>query len=185
MNFRLIKEKYPLLLPPLFLTGLCTVLLILWNFSFRENFTLSSIKLSGIEKKLEEEKKLNTILKKELKEWEKAQEDIKFFSKKLGTSQERITEVIKEIEDLSVKSGVVPHSYGFSYGEKERKHFSSFTINFPFEADYTGVRNFLHLLELTPTFVVLNSINLSTSGEMSEKVRLQFQITTFFALEEN
>lgn len=183
MFFRLLKEKYSLLLPALLLIGFCIILLILWNFYFKENFTLGSIKLSALEKKLEEEKKSNFILKKELKEWEKVIEDIDFFSKRLGTSRERITLVIKEIEDLSIKSGVVPHSYGFSYGEKEGRYFSSFTINFPFEADYTGVRNFLHLLELTPTFVVLNSINLSTAGEMSEKVRLQFQLTTFFAQE--
>lgn len=184
MNLQLIKEKYPLFLPPLILILICLGLLSLWNFTLKKNFNLSAIKLSGLEKKLEEEKNLNLVLKKELKDWEKAIKELENFSKKLGTSREKMAEVIKEIEDLSVKSGVVPHSYGFSYGEKERRHFVSFTINFPFEADYTSVRNLLHLLELTPTFVVLNAINLSTAGEMSEKVRLQFQLTTYFAMEE-
>lgn len=182
-SYKVLKEKYIFFIPPLILISLCFLALIFLSFFIKDRFSISAIKISNLEKRLKEEKEANISLKRELVQWEEVKNGVSEFSKKLGTSSEKLTEIIKEIEELSLKSGVVPHSYGFNYGEKERKHFISFVINFPFEADYSSVRNFLHLIELTPTFIILNSINLSTAGEMSEKVRLQFQLTTFFSQE--
>jgi len=183
-SLRIFKEKYILFLPPIILIFICLFSLFFWKFSLKDKFSISEIKIKNIEKKLEEEKNLNTSLKRELMQWEDAISKIDDFKKRLGTSNENMTKIIKEIEELSIRSGVVPHSYGFNYGEGEKKYFRSFVINFPFEADYPSVRNFLNLLELTPSFVTLNSINLNTTGEMAEKVRLQFQLTTYFNPEE-
>lgn len=182
-SYRVLREKYILFIPPLILIVLCFLILFFLSFPLKDKFSLSAIQLSDLEKKLNEEKEINISLKRELKQWEEVKNEIYDFSKRLGTSSEKLTEIIKEIEELSLKSGVVPHSYGFNYGERQGKHFISFVINFPFEADYSSVRNFLHLIELTPTFIILNSINLSTAGEMSEKVRLQFQLTTYLSPE--
>ncbi len=183
-NIKILKEKYYLFLPPIILIIICLFALIFWNFSLKNKFSISERKVKNIEKKLEEEKNLKSKLQKELKEWEEVLLAIDNFKKMLGTPKENMTKIIKEIEELSIKSGVIPHTYGFNFNEKERENFISFIINFPFEADYSNIRNFLHLLELTPSFITLNSINLNTTGEMSEKIRLQFQLTTYFAKEE-
>ncbi len=185
MDYKILKEKYLLFLPPLILILLCLLIYLIWNFSFKNKASLSAIKISNLEKKVEEEKRLNSILKEELREWERNISEINKFKEYLGSAKDNLTSVIKEIEDLSFKAGVVPHSYGFSFSEKEREDFIGFNIDFPFESDYSGVRNFLHMLELSPTFIILSSINLNTSGELSEKVRLQFKLTTFFATEKN
>ena len=182
-NLKVLKEKYILLLPPFILILLCFLALSFWNFSLKDKFSMSEKKVKDIENKLEEEKNLNLKMKRELKDWEYTSRAVEDFQKRLGTFQENMTKIIKEIEELSRKSGVVPHTYGFSYSEGEKKHFIRFQIVFPFEADYSNVRNFLHLLELTPSFITLNSINLNTAGEMSEKVNLQFRLTTYFSEE--
>ena len=40
---------------------------------------------------------------------------------------------------------------------------AEFGIEFPFEGDYSSVRNLLNLLELTPSFLILDAFNLSSS----------------------
>lgn len=177
---KLLKEKFNAFIPAFLIILICSFLLIFWNFYLKNKFSISFIKISQLEKKLKEEKDLNNNLKIEKRQWEDVILKIKKFEEKLGTKKENLGNIINEIEELSKRCGFVPHSYAFTYQEKERKNFVEFKISFPFEGDYASVRNFLNLIEMADMFLTLDSINLRTSGELSEKVSLQFQISTYF-----
>lgn len=86
----------------------------------------------------------------------------------------RLTAMVREVKDLATRSGLAPSS--IRYPEET---FSDFgltrrSIDFSVDGRYADLRTFLHLLELTPSFVTVDDIGVSErdAGRLGISLRL-------------
>jgi hypothetical protein len=100
------------------------------------------------------------------------------YRERFSTEQGRFTDLVREIKRLAEHSGLDPREIGYpeeSFGgyELTRRSFV-----FGVEGGYPNLRTFLHLLELSPSFVTVNEIRVSERKGSGLTVRLQ--LSTFF-----
>lgn len=101
------------------------------------------------------------------------------YREKFATEGERLTSMIREVKDLATRSGLEPAS--ISYPEELIEEFGLVRRSFAFSVDgtYSDLRAFLHLLELTPTFVTVEQIRV---GERSGGgLGINLRLSTLFA----
>ena len=183
MLLQMLLERKWVWIPAVILLVLNLLALTAYRYLFAEKFSLETMKRDRLEKEWDAANSANAGLRRTLTAWQKAVDGIAQFYDRVGTQQEKLTGQIQEIEDLARKAGVVPHQLTFGYGEVPQVDLAEVRLGFPFESDYKGVRNLLHLLEVTPSFVITESVSLAASGELQDKIRLQFGLKTYYRTE--
>ena len=88
----------------------------------------------------------------------------KLYSEKFSTRRQRLTTITAEVKTLARKAGLDPKSV--SYPEQEIQQYGLVKRSFIFsvEGTYLELRNFINLLELSPSFLTLEEVTLSESG---------------------
>jgi Tfp pilus assembly protein PilO len=91
-----------------------------------------------------------------------------------STERARLTAMVREVKDLASRSGLAPST--IRYPEESFSDFglSRRSIDFSVEGGYDDLRTFLHLLELTPTFVTVDDISVTErdAGRLGISLRL-------------
>lgn len=91
-----------------------------------------------------------------------------------SSERARLTAVVREVKDLATRSGLAPST--IRYPEETYSDFglSRRSIDFSVDGDYADLRTFLHLLELTPSFVTVDEISVSERdrGRLGISLRL-------------
>ena len=91
-----------------------------------------------------------------------------------STERARLTAMVREVKDLATRSGLAPST--IRYPEEAFSDFglSRRSIDFSVEGGYDDLRTFLHLLELTPTFVAVDDISVTErdAGRLGISLRL-------------
>jgi hypothetical protein len=167
-------------LPALILLALNGTLYVGYRTLLSERFDLAAVKRERLEKEYQAATEQRDGLKRSLDGWRAAEASIAEFYGRIGRREERLPELLQEIDELARKVGAVPHQLRFGQTEIGEADLVEFSIEFPFEGDYGSVRTLLNLLEITPSFLIVDSFNLSSAGELQEKVRLQFRLRTVF-----
>lgn len=101
------------------------------------------------------------------------------YQERFATESERLTDVLREVRELAQRAGLSPDS--ISYPEEEiagqglvRKH-----IGFTVQGNYSSLRRFINFLELSGSFLTLESIGVSDAdGEM---LNISLQLSTLFS----
>ena len=177
-------ERRWIWLPALILLALNGLLYLGYRTLLSDRFNLAADKRERLEKEYQAASQQWDGFKRSLEGWRAAEAGIAEFYARVGRREERLPELMQEIDDLARKVGAVPHRINFGQSEVKDADLVEFAIEFPFEGDYAGVRNLLNLLEITPSFLILDAFNLSSSGELQEKVRLEFSLRTVFHQEQ-
>jgi type IV pilus assembly protein PilO len=106
------------------------------------------------------------------------------YGDRLSTQRHRLTDIIKEVRRLAEGAGLGPSATSYpeetfeAYG-LERKGFV-----FSVAGSYTDLRKFVNSLELTESFIVIDSVSLASAGEDRRgDLRISFRISTLFASE--
>lgn len=96
-----------------------------------------------------------------------------------STPEVRLTRVIKEIQGLGVKSGLVPQSISFSKSE-DRDQLGTMTmgVSFNVEGNYQQARQLINLIELSEEFLIIDSISLRNQDE--GRLSLNIVLKTLF-----
>lgn len=101
------------------------------------------------------------------------------YSERLGSERVRFTKVTAEIRDLAKRSGLEPTSMSYPSEEIEDyglvKRFFTFSVS----GTYVELRQFINLLELTPTFVTLEQV--SVAGEEGNQLGIRLTLSTLFS----
>lgn len=91
-----------------------------------------------------------------------------------SSERRRLTAMVREVKDLATRAGLAPTS--IRYPEEV---FSDFgltrrSVDFSVEGSYGDLRTFLHLLELTPSFVTVDDLGVSerNAGRLGISLRL-------------
>jgi len=104
---------------------------------------------------------------------------------RLSTQRFRLTEIIREVRQLARTAGLEPTST--SYPETTFEDFDLERKGFVFSVSgsYSNLRRFINSLELTDSFITMDSIALSPEGKDSAgRLRINFRISTLFASED-
>ncbi len=98
-----------------------------------------------------------------------------------STERERLTDLIREVKDLATRSGLRPGSISYPESTLERYGLVEKSIVFTVEGNYRQLRTLVNLLEVTDTFVTLESVSLS---EANPSLRIDLRLSTLFSGEE-
>jgi hypothetical protein len=183
MLWKILLERKWVWIPAAILLVLNVLAFVGYRYLFAEQFSLEALRRDRLEKEWDAASATNAGLKRTLAAWQGATDGIAVFYDRLGTRPDKLTPMIQEIEGLARKAGVLPHQLTFAYNDHPTGELEEVRLVFPFESDYSGVRNLLHLLEVAPSFVITESVSLGTSGELQDRIRLQFGLKTYFRME--
>lgn len=95
-----------------------------------------------------------------------------------ATERERLIDLIREVKDLADRSGLHPDSISYPEERLEQYGLVEKSLVFTVEGNYTQLRRLINQLELTDTFVALDSISLS---EATPNLRIDLRLSTLFS----
>ena len=99
-----------------------------------------------------------------------------------ATERERLTDLIGEVKELADRSGLRPGSISYPEATLEQYGLVEKSIVFTVEGNYSQLRGLVNLLEVTDTFVALESISLS---EATPNLRIDLRLSTLVSGDES
>lgn len=99
-----------------------------------------------------------------------------------STPERRLTQLLLELRALETRSRLVPQSTNFKLAEI-KKEFGTreMGIQFTVSGTYEQIRQLINMVELSPHFVVIDSITLGQSGDPSARtLTMALQLKTLF-----
>jgi type IV pilus assembly protein PilO len=107
----------------------------------------------------------------------------RLYSERFATREERLTGITAEVWSLASKAGLALQDV--NYPEEEIEDFGLIERSFIFtvEGTYGELRKFINLLELSPSFLTLQSVRLTGGGEDGPELRMDLTISTLFIRE--
>lgn len=141
----------------------------------------SRVRLRELDRRLEVAKRRGADVAKRLETrerlWIEATENrdriAAIYAQRFATERSRFTEQVRELKSLAERAGLDPAS--FAYPEDQLSSYGLVRRSFVFSVNgsYSALRNFLHLLELTDSFLVVEQVGVSESrGGLAVKLRL-------------
>lgn len=100
------------------------------------------------------------------------------YNEGFATQEERLTDLLGEVKDLASRSGLRPGSISYPEARLAQYGLVEKSIIFTVEGDYSQLRRLVNLLEVTDTFVTLESISLS---EATPNLRIDLRLSTLFS----
>lgn len=106
------------------------------------------------------------------------------YDERFSTRSQRLTRVTAEVKSLARKAGLNPRA--LSYPEQPIESYGLVKRSFLFtvQGTYQELRQFLNLMELSGSFLTLESISLAEVGEeQGPELRMNLKIATLFVQE--
>jgi hypothetical protein len=91
--------------------------------------------------------------------------------------------VTSEIRELARRAGLEPAAMSYPTEEVEEYGLVKRYFTFGVSGTYVELRQFINLLELTPSFVVLEQVTLS-GGTQGEELSIRLSLSTLFVEED-
>ena len=122
------------------------------------------------EQRLEGVRSQRVKTEQQIAAYKKAEADLtQIYNERWATEPERFTALVNEVKRLEVASQLIGRSHAFMKAEKDAKAASGLgtdvvTIGFMVQGNYQQVRRLINLIELSPQFVIIDSISLNGGG---------------------
>lgn len=159
---------------------------VVWLSAFGSG---SRVRQRELERRLQQASRVMSELSAELAKreqlWIRANENRarleRLRHERFATERSRFTEQVRELKSLAVRAGLDPDT--IAYPQDQLLDFGLVRRSFVFsvEGSYAALRNFLHLLELSTSFLTVEEIGVS-AGRTGLAVRLRLS-TLFEAVE--
>lgn len=101
------------------------------------------------------------------------------YQDRFSTQSRRFTAVTAEIRDLARRAGLAPSAMSYPSEEIEDYGLVKRSFTFSVQGTYQQLRQFINLLELTPSFVTLEQVSLN--GEEGARLGIRLNLSTLFA----
>lgn len=101
---------------------------------------------------------------------------------RLSTERNRFTAVTSEVRELARRAGLDPAAMSYPSEEIEDYGLRNRYFTFNVEGTYVELRQFINLLELTPSFITLEQVRLS--DDEGARLKIQLTLSTLFVEEE-
>lgn len=102
----------------------------------------------------------------------------RLYDRSFGTESERLTDWIREVKELAEQSGLAPSTISYPREELVDYGLLKRSFVFPVRGSYASLRQFINLLELTESFVVLEGV---TMNESEPELQISLSLSTLFA----
>lgn len=102
---------------------------------------------------------------------------------RFGTPEQRLTAAIAEVKDLAARSGLEIRAISYPQESLEAHGLVRRSFVFSVQGSYGALRQLIYLLELTPSFLTLESIKVAEAGT-GGGLRADLDISTLFVAEE-
>lgn len=106
-----------------------------------------------------------------------------FYHKRLGTPSKRLTIVIGEVRSLARRAGLEPSAIDYPRQVIAELGLVERSFSFSVRGSYAELRRFINLLEVTPTFLTLEAVQLTGRGDGAE-LRIGLELSTLFVAED-
>ncbi|MEO8032846.1 MAG: hypothetical protein ABI837_00295 [Acidobacteriota bacterium] len=178
------REKRALL----FVIGLILAANTIFFFTYRVQYEqrlhdLDSRKAQS-EQNLQDAHTARAVTERQLAAFRQVQRDIdEVYNQRWSTQSERLIPLIKEVKRLAAASQLIPPSYSFSRTEPKVDQSGALNstvvgISFAVQGSYQQVRRLINLLELSPQFVIIDSISLTSQNDQT--LNLNLHVKTLF-----
>lgn len=104
-----------------------------------------------------------------------------FYTLRLATENVALTRIIAEVKELSRKAGLVPAQIEYDKETFKEEDLLRRSIEFPVAGDYAALRRLVNFLELSDSFLVLESVGLRGENKNPSALNISLQIATLFA----
>ncbi len=104
-----------------------------------------------------------------------------FYEVRLATENLALTRIIAEVKDLSRRAGLVPAQIDYQRETFEEEDLLRRSIEFPVRGDYAALRRLVNFLELSDSFLVLESVALREESDEVATLDIALQIATLFS----
>jgi Tfp pilus assembly protein PilO len=105
------------------------------------------------------------------------------YDERLSTRGRRLTGVTAEVKRLAGQAGLRPRTISYPEDDIEEYGLVKRSFVFPVDGTYAELRKFVHLVELSPSFLAVEEISLAGGGEEGPELKINMKISTYFATE--
>ena len=103
------------------------------------------------------------------------------YAERLSTRSRRLTGITREVKELAKQAGMIPRS--LSYPEEEIQSYNLIKRSFVFsvQGTYPELRNLVHLIEKSRSFISIEEITVAGNSEGPE-LKIDLTLSTLFAM---
>ena len=99
-----------------------------------------------------------------------------------GRLDERLTRIMRAIYSATRDSGLNPGSFGYKLDDKDLSGAQRLTISFAVAGEYEQVRQMLASLQMSPEFLVVESIQFTGEAEaVTRRLAITVRVSTFLS----
>lgn len=176
-------EEWRRWVPPAVALLLGLVLWAAYHLHFADRVERLETEVSGLELELKQTLEDREQLER-MQQWrrESEQQAQALLEERLGPRARRLTEVLRHVKELAARAGIRPDAIRYTTDLTPEEDFERVSWTYSVVGTYGQVRRFLHLLETTDTFLILEDVRLAEVEEQNAQLRIQLGLATVFTL---
>jgi len=182
------RERRTLLVVLGILLAANTIFFFTYRVQFEERLRDLETRKGQMEQRLTEVRNARQLAERQYAAYRRVQKDIdEIYNVRWSTQSARLAPLITEVKRLAAASQLIPPTYSFSSASASAntKTDTTGTLNttvvgiaFGVQGNYQQIRRLINLLELSPQFVIIDSISLSSAAE--QNLSLTLHVKTLF-----
>ena len=129
-------------------------------------------RVDGLESRVQEMQESRAVLER-------------FFSEDLATKRERLVAVQREIYEIASTFQVQAAQLKFNHEPVEGTNLVQLSVNIPLSGGYNNLRQFIHKVEQSELFLIIQSIQLQEGDRGGAMLNLSIRLATYFAVEDS
>jgi len=166
------------------LGAVAVVNLLLFLFLTEPLYRLSRARLGewqDMDLTMERRRRSVERLQKQVERLEQQRQNlIQFYDSILSEKTSRMTAIQREIRNLAGQFQIDPENISYSPQYEEKADLVRFNVSFPLRGSYENLRQFVHRVETSEHFLILDDISLADAREGGLILSLNVQMHTFF-----
>ena len=178
------REKRVMLIVLGLLLAANTIFFFTYRVRYEERLHDVHARSEESEARLKRAREARALAERQYAGYRKVQHDIEeVYNDRWSTPLKRLTPLISEVQRLAAASQLVPPSYAFSQTQSKSDSTGALNtsvvgITFTVQGNYQQIRRLINLLELSPQFVIIDSVALSALNDQS--LTLNLHVKTLF-----
>ena len=100
------------------------------------------------------------------------------YDQRLSTASQRLTKVLAEVKELATRASLEPSAFSYSEDVLEDFGLERRYLAFGVEGTYPELRQLIHLLESSESFLTLEQVGLAEVGGNRGKLRINLRLST-------
>jgi Tfp pilus assembly protein PilO len=106
---------------------------------------------------------------------------VTFYGDLLGTKENRMIRIQREVRTIAASLGMDPESIGYQPEFLDKVGLVRFSLSVPLVGDYRNLRQFIHKIENSENFLIIDSVALGGSRDGGALLDLNIQLSTYFS----